>query len=97
VKRVGEFEASVAQEPDTEVLGCRYDPKSLRRKGIPAWNTRVDFGPLPELDHDSVVAFFATTAADGKIYQVECYNLDAIISSGYRANLKSPPMGTARV
>ena len=33
---------------------------------------------------DSVVAKFATTAADGKTYQVEYYNLDVIISVGYR-------------
>ncbi len=37
-----------------------------------------------ELSHDSVVANFATTAADGKTYQVEYYNLDVIISVGYR-------------
>ncbi len=37
-----------------------------------------------ELVRDSVVAKFATTAADGKIYQVEHYDLDAIISVGYR-------------
>lgn len=36
-----------------------------------------------ELD-DSVVAKFATTATDGKTYQVEHYNLDLIISIGYR-------------
>ncbi len=39
-----------------------------------------------ELSRDSVVAVFATTAADGKTYQVEYYNLDAIISVGYRVN-----------
>lgn len=33
---------------------------------------------------DSVVANFATTATDGKVYQVEHYNLDVIISVGYR-------------
>lgn len=33
---------------------------------------------------ESVVAKFATTAADGKTYQVEYYNLDVIISVGYR-------------
>ena len=33
---------------------------------------------------DSVVANFATTAADGKTYQVDYYNLDVIISVGYR-------------
>ncbi len=37
-----------------------------------------------ELVRDSVVAKNATTAADGKSYQVEYYNLDVIISVGYR-------------
>jgi len=37
-----------------------------------------------ELDKNSVVAKSATTAADGKIYQVIYYNLDVIISIGYR-------------
>lgn len=37
-----------------------------------------------ELSPVSVVAKFATTAADGKIYQVEYFNLDVIISVGYR-------------
>lgn len=37
-----------------------------------------------ELAGISVVANFATTAADGKTYQVEYYNLDMILSIGYR-------------
>lgn len=37
-----------------------------------------------ELDQDSVVRKFRTTAADGKTYEVEHYNLDLIISLGYR-------------
>lgn len=37
-----------------------------------------------ELDKNRVVANFATTAADGKTYQVDHYNLDVIISVGYR-------------
>ena len=37
-----------------------------------------------ELQRDSVVANFATTAADEKTYQVDYYNLDVIISVGYR-------------
>lgn len=41
-----------------------------------------------ELEKKSVVANYATTAADGKTYQVEYYNLDAIISVGYRVNSK---------
>jgi len=39
-----------------------------------------------ELSKDSVIANFATTANDGKTYQVEYYNLDMIISVGYRVN-----------
>ena len=41
-----------------------------------------------ELERNSVVAFFATTAADGKTYKVEYFNLDAILSVGYRVNSK---------
>ncbi len=37
-----------------------------------------------ELERASVVAESATTAADGKTYQVEYFNLDVIISVGYR-------------
>ena len=37
-----------------------------------------------ELANFSVVAKFATTAADGKVYQVEYYSLDVILSVGYR-------------
>ena len=37
-----------------------------------------------ELAVFSTVANFATTAADGKVYQVEYYNLDVILSVGYR-------------
>ena len=37
-----------------------------------------------DLQRISVVANFATTAADGKTYNVDYYNLDVIISVGYR-------------
>lgn len=37
-----------------------------------------------ELEKNSVVAFFATTASDGKTYQVEYFNLDIILAVGYR-------------
>ena len=41
-----------------------------------------------ELNKKSVVAKFATTATDGKLYQVDYHNLDMIISVGYRVNSK---------
>ena len=41
-----------------------------------------------ELEGESVVAKFATTASDGKNYQVEYYNLDMIMSVGYRVKSK---------
>lgn len=37
---------------------------------------------------NSVVAKFATTASDRKTYQVEYYNLDMILSVGYRGQIK---------
>lgn len=39
-----------------------------------------------ELQTDSVIRKFLTTAADGKNYDTQYYNLDAIISVGYRVN-----------
>ena len=41
-----------------------------------------------ELDKESVVKDFLTTANDGKNYNTKYYNLDAIISVGYRVNSK---------
>lgn len=41
-----------------------------------------------ELQEDSVVSILETTAADGKNYSTKYYNLDAIISVGYRVNSK---------
>lgn len=41
-----------------------------------------------ELEEDSVCAFFAHTAEDGKNYNTKHYNLDAIIAVGYRVNSK---------
>lgn len=41
-----------------------------------------------ELENEAVVAKFATTATDGKTYQMEYYNLDMILSVGYRVKSK---------
>ena len=39
-----------------------------------------------ELDEDSVYSILEYTAADGKVYKTKFYNLDAILSVGYRVN-----------
>lgn len=39
-----------------------------------------------ELDKNSVAEKISATAADGKKYPTQFYNLDAIISVGYRVN-----------
>ena len=41
-----------------------------------------------ELEENSVVAFFATTETDGKTYNIRYFNLDVILSVGYRVNSK---------
>ena len=41
-----------------------------------------------ELLEDSVSAFFAHTANDGKVYNLKYYNLDVVISVGYRVKSK---------
>ena len=42
-----------------------------------------------ELDEDSVCSILEHTAADGKIYRTQFYNLDAILSVGYRVNSRN--------
>ena len=45
-----------------------------------------------ELDEKTVVSILETTAADGKNYKTNFYNLDAIIAVGYRVNSKKATM-----
>jgi hypothetical protein len=54
---------------------------------VPAINKHLNniFG-AGELEEKAVVSIMETTAADGKTYQTKHYNLDAIISVGYRVN-----------
>ena len=56
------------------------DSKTIRKHINNALNEELD---------NSAVAKFATTAKDGKTYQVEYYNLDMIISVGYRVKSKN--------
>ena len=55
--------------------------------GVPAINKHLkNIFDSGELMADSVISKMETTASDGKIYQTSLYNLDAIISVGYRVN-----------
>lgn len=67
----------LTQKGMAELFGCSVDNVSLHLKNIFASG---------ELDKDSVTEKISATAADGKNYRTQFYNLDAIISVGYRVN-----------
>lgn len=69
----------LTQKSMAELFDCSTDNVSLHLKNIFAEE---------ELDKNSVVEKFSVTAADGKNYNTQCYNLDAIIAVGYRVNSK---------
>ncbi len=55
--------------------------------GVPAISKHLkNIFESNELDRYSVVSILETTADDGKTYQMQYYNLDAVISVGYRVN-----------
>lgn len=65
------------QKGMAELFGCSTDNISLHLKNIFADG---------ELDKNSVTEKISATATDGKNYPTQFYNLDAIISVGYRVN-----------
>jgi len=55
--------------------------------GVPAINKHLsNIFESNELEEDSVISILETTASDGKNYKTKFYNLDAVISVGYRVN-----------
>ena len=55
--------------------------------GVPAISKHLkNIFESNELDPDSVISILETAAEDGKKYQTQYYNLDAVISVGYRVN-----------
>ncbi len=93
-------EVIVYQAPDGEVpVDVRLERESVwlsltqiaelfgRDKSVISRHVRNVFAS-GELDREAVVAKKATTAADGKTYQVEFFNHDAILSVGSRVNSK---------
>jgi hypothetical protein len=69
----------LTQKAMAELFDCTPDNISLHLKNIFAEE---------ELDKSAVAEKFSVTAADGKNYLTQCYNLDAIIAVGYRVNSK---------
>ena len=69
----------LTQKAMAELFGCTANNISLHLKNIFADG---------ELDKDAVTEKFSATAADGKNYLTQHYNLDAIIAVGYRVNSK---------
>jgi hypothetical protein len=67
----------LSQKNMAQLFDCSTDNISLHLKNI---------FKSGELSEKSVAEDFLTTASDGKNYQVKHYNLDAIISVGYRVN-----------
>lgn len=67
----------LTQKSMAELFGCSSDNISLHLKNV------FQSG---ELEKKSVTEEFSATAADGKKYKTQFYNLDAIISVGYRVN-----------
>ena len=78
-----EVKLEVRLEEETVWLN-RQHLSELFNRDIKTIGKHVNNALREELAGISVVANFATTAADGKVYQVEYYNLDMILSVGYR-------------
>ena len=67
----------LTQKAMAELFDCSIDNVSLHLKNI--FNN-------DELDKNAVIEKYSTTASDGKNYNMNFYNLDVIISVGYRVN-----------
>ena len=85
--RDGSVKLEVQTDGETVWLN-RNQMAALFDRDVKTIGKHVNNALKEELDGDSVVANFATTAADGKTYNTEHYSLDMIISVGYRIKSK---------
>jgi prophage maintenance system killer protein len=84
----GSVAVDVRLEGETVWLALDQMARLFRRdKSVISRHLRNIFAS-GEVQRKSAVAKNATTAADGKTYQVDYYNLDAVLSVGYRVNSK---------
>ncbi|KAA6312906.1 hypothetical protein EZS27_036239, partial [termite gut metagenome] len=77
------IQLEVRVEDETVWLN-RQQMSELFDRDIKTIGKHINNALKEELEGFPVVAKFATTATDGKIYQVDHYNLDMILSVGYR-------------
>ncbi|MEG0327305.1 MAG: virulence protein RhuM/Fic/DOC family protein [Erysipelothrix sp.] len=80
-------EVNVSPKEDTVWLS-RNQIASLFERDVKTIGKHINKILEEELDREAVVAKIATTASDGKVYQMDFYNLDMIISVGYRVKSK---------
>ncbi len=93
--KIGDSQIIIYQTPDGNTqLAVKLDSENvwinrqqmseLFDRDVKTIGKHINNALKEELDNVPVVAKFATTATDGKTYQVEYYNLDMVISVGYR-------------
>ena len=84
----GSLEVPVTVSPEENTVWLNRNQLAiLFDRDIKTIGKHINNALKEELD-SSVVAKFATTGTDGKTYNVEHYNLDMIISVGYRVKSK---------
>lgn len=82
----GEVKLSVLLKDETIWLTQKMMAE-LFNVGVPAINKHLsNIFESHELEENSVISILETTATDGKNYKTKFYNLDAVISVGYRVN-----------
>ena len=84
----GEIQVDVRVDPETVWLSLDQISELFQRHKSTISRHLKNVFAGRELERAAVVAKNATTAADGKTYEVEYFNLDAILSVGYRVNSK---------
>ncbi len=77
----------VRLEEDTVWLN-RHQIATLFSRDVKTIGKHIANALKEELEGSPVVAKFATTASDGKVYQMEYYNIEMITSIGYRVKSK---------
>ena len=80
----GDFNLDVKVSPNENTVWLNREQLALLfGRDIKTIGKHINNILTDELDN-SVVAFFATTATDGKTYNIRYYNLDMITAIGYR-------------